>query len=408
MPQKKNKAINQCADTTDYSQNSANESASQTLLDFIGDIYEAALNPDNWDNVIETLCQLTGSKSSVLVIQDQQTGVNRITSMHGISRLITLAYNAGLGKYDNTFSLIKTPLNDVMVLNKEELIRNTPSFTQFIMKPADIGHMLAVELHRDGKMRIGLAVHRGFNAEPFDAEASFVLRQIAPHICRSALISEELRSARQQALDISSLLENMPFGTLITDASGHIKYHNAIARHMFDSHEAIALKDEQIQLFNRSYQQQLIAALAKQAADQQAVTSPDVISVSHPAYSYPLVIFVGRGNQTADPERISTASAEPGAISIYLCDPGSALVLTSDRIALAFNLTAAEAEVALSLVNGLKLADIAENKSVGIETVRSQVKNIFHKLGVNKQQEVVRMIVQTLLPVADSGSSAAS
>ena len=80
-------------------------------------------------------------------------------------------------------------------------------------------------------------------------------------------------------------------------------------------------------------------------------------------------------------------------------------MLTSDRIALAFNLTAAEAEVALSLVNGLKLADIAENKSVGIETVRSQVKNIFHKLGVNKQQEVVRMIVQTLLPVADSGSS---
>jgi len=46
------------------------------LLDFVGDIYEASYKPGHWEVVMEKLCQLTGSKSSVLIIENQKSGAD--------------------------------------------------------------------------------------------------------------------------------------------------------------------------------------------------------------------------------------------------------------------------------------------------------------------------------------------
>ena len=53
-----------------------------------------------------------------------------------------------------------------------------------------------------------------------------------------------------------------------------------------------------------------------------------------------------------------------------------------------FKLTAAEAEVALMLAEGQEPQTIAEARSVSINTVRSQLRNIYDKLGVKRQSEL--------------------
>jgi DNA-binding CsgD family transcriptional regulator len=57
-----------------------------------------------------------------------------------------------------------------------------------------------------------------------------------------------------------------------------------------------------------------------------------------------------------------------------------------------FNLTAAEARVAISICNGDGLADIAESHNVSIGTIRNQLKAIFSKTGVNRQPDLVRVV----------------
>jgi DNA-binding NarL/FixJ family response regulator len=55
----------------------------------------------------------------------------------------------------------------------------------------------------------------------------------------------------------------------------------------------------------------------------------------------------------------------------------------------------AESGVASALVNGLSVEQIAERHQVSRETVRSQLKSIFGKLGVSKQQDVVRLLLNS-------------
>jgi DNA-binding CsgD family transcriptional regulator len=57
-----------------------------------------------------------------------------------------------------------------------------------------------------------------------------------------------------------------------------------------------------------------------------------------------------------------------------------------------FDLTAAEARVAISICNGDGVAEIAESHNVSIGTVRNQLKSVFAKIGVNRQPDLVRLV----------------
>lgn len=57
-----------------------------------------------------------------------------------------------------------------------------------------------------------------------------------------------------------------------------------------------------------------------------------------------------------------------------------------------FPLSEAEAEVAILLARGLSVADIAGVRRVTRETVRGQLKNVFRKLDVNRQADLVRIV----------------
>jgi DNA-binding CsgD family transcriptional regulator len=57
-----------------------------------------------------------------------------------------------------------------------------------------------------------------------------------------------------------------------------------------------------------------------------------------------------------------------------------------------FDLTTAEARVAISICNGDGVADIAESHNVSIGTIRNQLKSVFAKIGVNRQPDLVRLV----------------
>jgi DNA-binding NarL/FixJ family response regulator len=58
-----------------------------------------------------------------------------------------------------------------------------------------------------------------------------------------------------------------------------------------------------------------------------------------------------------------------------------------------FGLSRREAGIAIALTNGLDLKEISAQKGVSLATVRTQLKGVFHKLGVNKQQDIIRILL---------------
>ena len=94
------------------------------------------------------------------------------------------------------------------------------------------------------------------------------------------------------------------------------------------------------------------------------------------------------------PESLSGVYGE-GEIVLYVSDPGHPFDACEEDLAALFHFTRAESGVASALVNGLSVEQIAERHQVSRETVRSQLKSIFGKLGVSKQQDVVRLLLNS-------------
>lgn len=59
-----------------------------------------------------------------------------------------------------------------------------------------------------------------------------------------------------------------------------------------------------------------------------------------------------------------------------------------------FDLSLAEAQIALAIANGAGLRDIAVVRGASIQTVRSQLKAIFRKTGATSQARLVALVLR--------------
>ncbi|MBX3597972.1 MAG: hypothetical protein KF874_10435 [Rhizobiaceae bacterium] len=62
-----------------------------------------------------------------------------------------------------------------------------------------------------------------------------------------------------------------------------------------------------------------------------------------------------------------------------------------DALCATYSLTPAERRVLSGILSGQKLKQIAETNGIGLETVRSQLKGIYFKTGVNSQTDLIRI-----------------
>ena len=73
--------------------------------------------------------------------------------------------------------------------------------------------------------------------------------------------------------------------------------------------------------------------------------------------------------------------------------PGGAL--RPDLLRGAYGLTMAEARLALAIVAGRKLRDVADELGITFATARTHLARIFHKAGVTSQVQLVRLLIKS-------------
>ena len=90
--------------------------------------------------------------------------------------------------------------------------------------------------------------------------------------------------------------------------------------------------------------------------------------------------------------------------TMFIVSPERTLQISPHLIASFFRLTPAEAKLAIAVAQGTRLSDYAEEKGVSIHTVNSQVKSVLSKTGVNRQAELVKLLLSSMLLVGGGES----
>ena len=86
---------------------------------------------------------------------------------------------------------------------------------------------------------------------------------------------------------------------------------------------------------------------------------------------------------------------EPLAL-VFASDPADKMVLGDEALMRLLGLSAAEASVATSLVNGDSVEEIADRRTVSRETVRVQLKSVMGKTDTHSQGQLTALVTRSL------------
>jgi DNA-binding CsgD family transcriptional regulator len=84
---------------------------------------------------------------------------------------------------------------------------------------------------------------------------------------------------------------------------------------------------------------------------------------------------------------------------VFIRDPEQKSVASRDVIQQLFELTPAEASLALLLADGMTLDEAADQLDIRKNTARAHLRSIFAKTGVTRQTSLVRLLLGSVTPL---------
>ncbi|ACE83643.1 helix-turn-helix transcriptional regulator [Cellvibrio japonicus] len=367
------------------------------LLDVIGDIYEASFVPQHWNKVASELCRLFNAHSSGIFMEDYEYEHRDIIGSCGFPRTVTLAYRLGLSKYDYTFQLqaASAPGQAQQLVDAREFKTTHPFYYRLLLKPNDVGFLSTMGIYRNEEWHVGIALHRSFNAEPFSAEELQTLQLLYPHFKRALRIYKEFYKLRSQQQSLQAALGHITLGLIILNPNGSVDYCNPIAETLLTHHQGLKITARntlQAHVYAENKQLHSLIDQLTLASKQKQVHHNQAIALHHPDQEHVIHIMLTilDDSHNQNPQ---------GKIALYISVPNSSFNLSAETLHKLYGITPAESNVAIALANGLSPSQISESNGVSIETVRSQLKSIYIKMGVKKQQDVIRILLSGILNI---------
>ncbi len=367
----------------------------EALLDFVGEIYEASYKPDHWDHVVERLCcDLLKAKSGALLFEDKQTNTRSMIGAYGLPAAVRASYRFGIAKYDHTFQMQRQmPVGVASQITDAENVRHDhPFYYRLILKPNDIGFISAINIYNDDEWHVGIGLHRSFSAPPFSEEDCKTLQLLYPHFSRALRIHREFHRLKTRQQSLTEALSRFMIGLIIVGPNGQVTYQNPVAEQLMANHSGLVIHNNKPKAHYPDEDQRLQNLIRNHlnSENKDVSSKTEALGVHHPDREMNMNIMITPLNGCDDP-----GAELPGSVALYLSDPDSALNLPASALQSLYSMTPREANVAIARANGLTPNQISEQHSVSVDTVRSQLKSIYSKMGVKKQQDVIRVLLSS-------------
>lgn len=188
----------------------------------------------------------------------------------------------------------------------------------------------------------------------------------------------------------AGVLDRLPLGVMILDARGQVLITNSKARQIIAAGDGLVV-DPRSGTFRAESAEETKALLTLVMRTIQGAIEPEegcALTISRPSMKQPLCLMVtplGSPAQGKAPRR--------NGVAIFLSDPEDGIDIEEDVLRDLYGLTRVESRLALGLVRGKQLDELAKESRVSVHTVRSQLKQIFRKTGANRQAEVVKLLL---------------
>jgi DNA-binding CsgD family transcriptional regulator len=365
-----------------------------TLLDFanyeslVDQIYEAGVVPDHWPQVFDRLAEMADAEGTMLFAV--APGAPRFISSARIHDRIDRWTKSPFAQRNPRSDRLIPPdetrfLTDLDKFTLEEL--ENESFYTDILRPSGLGWCAGTSVRAPSGDTLVLSIEKAWAKGPVPRAVAEQLDELRPHLARAAVLAGRLGFERARTAVATLEMIGLP-AAAVTQAGRVV----AANPGFLGSAPAVHVgAHEQVQFGAATVQQMFLEALARPTSLARTGRS---IPVAGTAESPPLIAHVL-------PLRLAGLDVFAGAVSILFLTPLTPQSSPAPEMLQAlFDLTPAEARITSMLIDGNTVDTISKTHSVSLNTVRTQLKSVFQKTGVDRQVDLVSMLGQRRAPSA--------
>lgn len=351
------------------------------------DLFESLSDDEPLIRFISRLKRETGSDYGVILISPHDRLKPSLILSEGKTLQGTLPY---IEKYHRDEVMVGLPEGVVTTtsdLMPPEQFRKTELYQKFL---ADYGvtHVLGVNIGSVRGISGGLRLSRLEKRGNFSPRVRAICQGLVPFIrvAFNLFVQRVDMEIEKQAL--ARTVSGISMGSILVGPDGQILEANPPAIEILNQRDGIMVNGDRIALHDGKQSKLLLDLIRRNAQVSGTLTDYPLsraIRVHRPSGKEGISLLVRPVSNTG-PSRFTI---RPRAL-IHLVDPSQPRQPIAKSLGELFGLSPAEARVALSLSNGLSVTETAHLCNTTRNTVRSQVRSIFAKMGISSQSELVR------------------
>jgi DNA-binding CsgD family transcriptional regulator len=378
------------------------------LSQLIGDIYDAALEPESWPRALGGVCGFVGGSQANIFWQDVIGKSARRFYEWGHDPHYTELYMDTYAKinplFPGAFSFaVGQVFTQTDVMSFDDL-HETRLYREW-MQPQGFVDFLGCHLDKSGGTCIPVTVIRHERDGLVDEPAVARMNLLVPHVRRAALIGKVIDLRTCEAATLADTLDGLAAGIVLVDGTSRITYANANGQAMLDDGTILSGRGGRLAAREADADHVLKEVFAAADRGDDAVGSRGVV-----------VSMVTPGGQryvahvlplTAGARRRAGRTYDAAA-AMFVHEAALETPSMPDALAKAYKLTAMELRVLLGIVQVGGGPSVAEELGISETTVRSHLRHVYEKTGANRQADLVKLVAAFESPWRDPEQPARS
>jgi DNA-binding CsgD family transcriptional regulator/GAF domain-containing protein len=370
-------------------------------LDLIGRIYDAAAEPALWQGVVEELSEALDG-AAVAISFDLPAlpranrrfaaGIDADVGSDCVDAFLREVPHAPEARYPfaRGFAFAHASADRPI---ESSAFRESWREPRKLASAWPMGHLIASE---DGRPIASIVAYRKQGSGAFSESDLAFANRLVSHLARAFELYRMLAGVTHQHRALAEVMNRLPTGVILLNDEGRAVFTNRSATHILDRNDGVFLADNALRASDARADEALQRRIAEAITSQQPDTGEKVGgTVGTPRTS-------GDGAYTISVARLLPGSTVRDAVaSVLLSDPKIGAEPAVELLRGLHGLTPAEAELVGQLARGRSLEEAARARGVSINTVRSQLKQVFSKTGTSRQGELVQLVFRCLLPMAE-------
>ena len=383
----------------------------ERLSALIDHVYEGATDASLWPDIIAHACEWLGSPKGMLYTPLHGREQGGFYFQHGLTDFFLELYKAKYQAADLwTQAVVRhnlfvdgTVILGTDLVPHQELVKT--SWYRDCLEMGDISRLLSSVVFalqdteanpRIADMPTACSFYRRSVDEDFSEIERRKLALLVPHFSRALGVMTRLRLSDLKVASSLSALDRLPTAVLLLSSDGDALFANRVATEMLSGSKTLQLKRTSTSrglgkfvAMRNSVNLEIARALSTARKVDDVLHFSSVIRVPGPVSGQDWLIQLSRvGLGSA-----FSADGELPELIAFLTDPRRPLDLAPDLLSRTYGLTLAESRTAVAATGGGSVEEVAARCGVTVNTVKTQLKQVYAKTGANGRAELVRLIL---------------